>query len=867
MRAETRAGILDAEMRHRLRKRARAAALAVLWAIGVSGEESLPPADLGEWTIAILSDNCPDYTWGLAEEETRRAFAEIVRAHLDEMARTDAAERPEDRDRYNMAVAQEALCLLERHPERREELFRRIREGRLYISPFLCNSLWGFQSAEGFLRTLYPARRLEAEIGTRAEAAHHIELPSLPWGVATLLAGCGIRWLSIPFLDYDSTFRELRCPPVFRLEGPDGSSIGVILDRWASLKANYTQGAAVLRDPEGAAREWVARYRSLGDRYPLRTILASGTHGDIALESGAQARTFSEAIRRHNAGPPPRPGLASVVLPDFVRAVEEAEAKAPFLETLRGSFGHSWEAWPVSLAACAAAAREGERRFLAAEALLATASAADPELAGRTRAARERAEWCLAMLSDHAWNGASDANRAENARLRRSWSSELLRISADLEEAGWRSLGLEPRADRIALFNPLGSPRRALVRLDFPGGEEPRFPRGIPAQVASAGGRREVVFLAPEIPGYGFLEIELVREPAAADAPFREDGSRIEGPFWILAWDGTSSGIRSALHRPTAREVVAAGAGGGLPSSTYFDGEGHRFARAASELEALGPVFARVRIESEAAGIRSVLRATAYAEIDRLDFDLSIRKPVATVENRLEHAFPVAAPGSIVRIETTGAVVRPYRAPRGDLLPGADPRRFAVQGFVDASLPGGPGVTVAPLDAFLLRRDLGEIVFEPAGNDQNYREVTKDQDGVTEFRFRYSLRAHAGYGDGSEAFRFSREASSPLLVARGSLGARRPSRPPLAFASERALATAWKPADADAGRPGPREGCVLRLFEISGRTGPLDIEIPGFRRAFRTDLLERDLEELPVVGGKVTVELRARGLAALRLLR
>ncbi|MGQ9589396.1 MAG: hypothetical protein ACUVYA_03780 [Planctomycetota bacterium] len=32
-------------------------------------------------------------------------------------------------------------------------------------------------------------------------------------------------------------------------------------------------------------------------------------------------------------------------------------------------------------------------------------------------------------------------------------------------------------------------------------------------------------------------------------------------------------------------------------------------------------------------------------------------------------------------------------------------------------------------------------------------------------------------------------------------------------------------------------------------------------------ILERDLEELPVVGGKVTVALGARGFAALRLLR
>ncbi|MEK7994118.1 MAG: hypothetical protein AAB403_09975, partial [Planctomycetota bacterium] len=53
--------------------------------------------------------------------------------------------------------------------------------------------------------------------------------------------------------------------------------------------------------------------------------------------------------------------------------------------------------------------------------------------------------------------------------------------------------------------------------------------------------------------------------------------------------------------------------------------------------------------------------------------------------------------------------------PAGDLLPGADTRRFAVQGFIDASSPGGPGVTIAPLDAFMLRLDLDPLMFEALG--------------------------------------------------------------------------------------------------------------------------------------------------------
>jgi len=60
---------------------------------------------------------------------------------------------------------------LERYADRKEELIRRIKEGRVFVSPFLCNSLWAFQSVEGAIRTLYPARRLERDWGIPIDVA------------------------------------------------------------------------------------------------------------------------------------------------------------------------------------------------------------------------------------------------------------------------------------------------------------------------------------------------------------------------------------------------------------------------------------------------------------------------------------------------------------------------------------------------------------------------------------------------------------------------------------------------------------------------------------------------------------------------
>ena len=414
------------------------------------------PDDSAQWTIFVTNDTCPDYTWGNDEEQTRHNFTELVRAHLDLMSKTDGEEDLE-RDRYNMATTMEALCFIEKYPEREVELARRVMQGRVFVSPFLCNSLWGSQGVEGFLRTLYPARRLQRAWGMPLDVAEHIELPSVPWGAATLLASCGVRWLSVPFLDYDSTFSGLISPPLFVFEGPDGSRIRVVMDAWASRRANYKQGDNLLKAPNSITEEWLPHYRGLGAAYPLHAVLASGTHGDTSPQSAAQTAGFAARIKEYNHRPGPHPRLVNATLPEFCKVVDAVQDQTPFLPILRGCLGHSWELWPVTLARYAADLRQGERSFLAAEALVTLAGRADPGLWSATQVDRERAEWCLAMGSDHAWNGTDDANRRENARLRRVWGKELNDLARRLSDRGWSALGLTPGERDITVFNSLSA--------------------------------------------------------------------------------------------------------------------------------------------------------------------------------------------------------------------------------------------------------------------------------------------------------------------------------------------------------------------------------------------------------------------------
>jgi hypothetical protein len=636
-----------------------------------------------------------------------------------------------------------------------------------------------------------------------------------------------------------------------------------MLDSFASVKANYAQGAYLLKKPAAIGSEWIPHYEGLGTLYPLRVILASGTHSDTYASSAGQTRSFADSISRYNAAPGPHPRLVNGTLAEFFRIVDENEAGSPFLKTVRGCFGQSWDLWPVSMAKYAAAARENERQYLAAETLVALACLVQPALREATRVQRERAEWCWAMLADHAWNGIDEGNRRENARLRTAWNEDLNRLTMSQQAQAWAALRVSASEQDLTLFNSLSVARQGLVRL--PGavpGVEVSGTAPIRCQIVREDGADVSYFVAPEMGGFSLKHFRLVREAGqpAQQSSVHAAGLEMEGPYYRLQVDPETGGVSSLIHKPTGAELVPAHSRATLCQTLFYDGQDHQVRDVKSEVIAEGPVLARLRVTGTIGAIGLTSFITVYADLDQVDFDLRVQKPVTTAEQRLCHFFPVLQETAQVRMETAAAVIRPEPQPAGDLLPGADPRRFAVQGFVDATVPGRYGVTIAPLDAFALRRDLGPIVFEALGNDQNYKEVTRDQDGITEFRFRYALRGHAGGYDNASAIAWSRAASTPLLAVAGRL----PAQPPVVaieIDAARAVATAVKPADGPAG-----QGTIVRLWETGERSTPVLIRVKGFRRAVRTDLLERDLEELPMVRGELQIPIRPRGLAAIRLL-
>lgn len=113
------------------------------------------------------------------------------------------------------------------------------------------------------------------------------------------------------------------------------------------------------------------------------------------------------------------------------------------------------------------------------------------------------------------------------------------------------------------------------------------------------------------------------------------------------------------------------------------------------------------------------------------------------------------------------------------------------------------------------------------------------------------MQGHAGGYDNAGSVAWSRAVASPLLAVAGRIGQTHEPGFGVTLDPACAIATCLKPADG-----GPPGSVILRLWEVGGQSAPLVLRLKGCRRVVRTDLLERDQEEIPV----------ARGFAGLRLL-
>ncbi len=836
------------------------------------------------WTVYLLSDTCTDYAWVYDSEEALRADdAELTEAELVQAEATEGLPEP-NRNHYNLVHSREIEFYLERYPDRAERLWEHLRRETITLNPFFNMCLTGNMSLEELIRHFYPARNAAVEHGVPLAYANHQETPTIAWVLATILADCEVRHLVKSILQVECPWASrLEEPPIFVWEGPDGSRIKVRRNN-----RSYAEGYFV---PRGAHRinpnlheRIIPEYEALGADYPFSAIGLVGCYSDLSPRTKSLAADKAQGTIAYNAQPWEFPRLVNASHRQFWDHVErETEERDLSLPVSRGDYGTSWEVWPACLAAHFAGWRRAQRVSGTADALGSVLSRVDPDYFRGTRAMLRQGWRNLTYLADHAWNGSGDGNLELNKSLRRRWQAMANRAFDDFTEAAAHGLAHkigEVRDGSIAVFNAAGRTRTDVVSVACPE-EAPVSIEGIgdgeslPVQVSDDGEGRMLHFVARDLPPVGYRVYAPSDRQLAEGEEVRLEGNRLEGPFYLVEVSPQTGGIVRIYDKAHGRELVDADSPYHFNQCLFYSNDVEHTPRE-SEVRrgSVGPVFGRIVTVSQLKDmtVRSIV--TVYSGIDRIDIRNEVAKRVTTEPQELDFTFPFNVPGHSYRYDAPGVVLDPERDP----LPGAGLAVNAVRHFVDV-FNDEYGVTLRQVDSGLVQfghrtsredpqspdMDRAAVLVLAMQNCFDKTEAALDQDGVTEFVFRYSLRGHGPGFDPVEAVCFGRDDACDLSVV--SLGAGLSGNLPgdlhsfLDVSPGHAVLESLKVAE--------DEGLIVRLWECAGEDCEAQIGTQGLGRlagAAQTDLLERDRGPLPVEDGTVRVPLKASGLATVRLL-
>ena len=193
-----------------------------------------------------------------------RKHAEFVAHALDHCTATDALP-PGERFCWTCEVAWTVKAFLARYPERADEFFRRVREGRIEVTA-LYLQLTDLFTQELLEDTTEYALALGRQHGFAVVTAMNDDVNGWAWGLPDLLAARGVRFM-------DTAINETRAlgvrprPALFRWTGPQGGSVLF----WHSH--GYLSGNGLGLDQDGADERIAGLLRALEDGgYPHHVV-------------------------------------------------------------------------------------------------------------------------------------------------------------------------------------------------------------------------------------------------------------------------------------------------------------------------------------------------------------------------------------------------------------------------------------------------------------------------------------------------------------------------------------------------------------------------------------------------------------------
>lgn len=801
----------------------------IVLALEINGREEPPltvtVAPVRRWAVHLLPHSHVDIGYSDPQPEVEKKQWKNLGDAVALAART-ASYPPEARFRWNV----EGLWSVESYlkqagADERAAFVEAVKAGSIGLQANYANILTGLCSPEELAHWTDAARRLQAQYGLPPmRSAMHTDIPGLSWTVVTALAQAGVRYFS--------------SGPNYMPGLPDrgdriGHTLSALGDRpfwWVS-----PSGAdRVLFWMAGRGYSWFHGLNmgqvSVSGQQPFLEYLSELVRSDYPYELVQVRYTIGGDNGPVDAG-----------LPDFVRTWNETfevprliidTAESLFAEfeqryggsllVLAGDMTPYWEDGALSTAAEEALVRASVRRLQRAESLFALRKPADFPGDVALEAWRHVLLW-----HEHTWGAAASVSAPDRRDVIDQWEyKRAFAVEADRQSRALMDAARPTPGPALEVINLLSWQRGGLVLLPkvlSAAGDRVRDGSGrvLPSQRLASG---MLAVQVSHVPALGSVRLSVAPgQPVPPAEPVQVVGQTLDNGRVRVAVDAT--GAIASLRWVGAPGQDLAGEGG-LNRYLYVAGRDPHNARgvvsAQVTTEDAGPLLATLRIESEAAGVRRLLRRVSLAAgSDTVDIENTLEKIAVRSKESAHMAFPFAVDGGVFRADEGGAVVTIER----DQLPGSCRDFIGVHSAIDVS-NNLRGVALLSLDAPVI--ELAALTDErpSAGNQRAWRahvppgtavyayllnnywhtNYKADQEGLMTFRF--AIWPHGPF-DPAALRRFGADGEQPLLVVATDAAAP-PTRAPFRIDGSGVVVQSLAPA-------GTGRAILARLYNASDR--------------------------------------------------
>jgi len=765
------------------------------------------------WEIWLIHHTHVDIGYTEPQDVILRKHAEFVAQALDYCTATDALPEGE-RFVWTCEVAWTVKAFLARYPERADEFFRRVREGRIEVTA-LYLQLTDLFTQELLEETTDYALALGRQHGFEVVTAMNDDVNGWAWGLPDLLATRGVRFM-------DTAINETRAlgvrprPAMFRWTGPQD---GTVLF-WHSN--GYLTGNGLALDQPGADERVAGFLKGLEDSgYPHHVVEVriQGENHDNA----PPGLWLCETVRRWNATYPAGPKLRLVTPRTWF---EEAATcwPVPLVEHKAG-----WPDWWAdgngSAARESALVRQAQADLVTLKAL----EGADVACGGQGTARRtervDRAREAAAFFCEHTWGAWCSTDSPDSLTSKAQWNTKAgFAYTAAVEARSLVQDALAAEARRqpndqpgVLVFNPSDHVRSDVVELTAADADLGLpVPGWVPAPVRNESGpvfhlideetgaatavwrepaiadsarrpAQRIRFFARDLPSRGFRRYRVVAGecPAAVldshclAIAANERGivsirDRRSGTEWLQSAEfALGEVIYESIPGPFGREKLCGWSG--IRRDCPFERTSLRFG--APEPLAF-PYGSGLRLIAHdlPGSLRSLtLDIVTYADLPRVDLCYRLDKIPNNEAEALYVAFPLCSPPTAhcplptVFLDLPGAVMRPGL----DQVPGTATDWHSLQHYfavergassVVVASPDIPLVQVNGINTGKWQETLPEhngLVMSWVMNNYWFTNFPAAQGG--EFVWRYSLRVMPGGFDRDAALRFARTIRQPLV--------------------------------------------------------------------------------------------------------